>query len=307
MSSVVTMPSSRSIASRSAPLATMTARRKGLAVLHLAWERAARPSSIARAPPRRRLELRDRRARRRARGSRSGGPSRAARRRPPPRPADEVGVDLVREEGDERRQQRRHRRAGSGAGSRTRRGRPPRSAAGTAARTSWRARRRSRRSSAPPSCSRRRPCARSPSRDHPLQARERPPVEVRALAGLDLARSRTDPSPSAFAYRTQNEYVFQSVSKNWRTASPTCLGGEPVARPRLLGGEVVPAERVGAVEVDHLPRVDDVAAALRHLLAVGVEDQPEADAVAVAGLVEEQGRDREQRVEPAAGLVDAPR
>ena len=54
---------------------------------------------------------------------------------------------------------------------------------------------------------------------------------------------------------------------------------------------------------EHLPGVDDVAAALRHLLALGVEDQAEADAVAEAGLVEEQGRLGEQRVEPAAGLV----
>ena len=53
----------------------------------------------------------------------------------------------------------------------------------------------------------------------------------------------------------------------------------------------------------HLPRVDDVAAALRHLLAVGVEDQPEADAVAIARAVEQQRRLGEQRVEPAARLV----
>ena len=55
---------------------------------------------------------------------------------------------------------------------------------------------------------------------------------------------------------------------------------------------------------DHVPGVDDVALALRHLLALGVEDQAEADAVAIAGGVEEQGRLGEQRVEPAAGLVD---
>ena len=82
---------------------------------------------------------------------------------------------------------------------------------------------------------------------------------------------------------------------------------EAVAGPGLLGGQVVPAEGVGAVGGDHVPGVDDVAAALRHLLALGVEDQAEADAVAVAGLVEEQGRLGEQRVEPAAGLVRSPR
>ncbi len=55
---------------------------------------------------------------------------------------------------------------------------------------------------------------------------------------------------------------------------------------------------------DHVPGIDDVAFALRHLLALGVEDQAEADAVAIAGGVEEQGRLGEQGVEPAAGLVD---
>ena len=79
---------------------------------------------------------------------------------------------------------------------------------------------------------------------------------------------------------------------------------EAVARPGLLGGQVVPAEGVGAVGGDHVPGLDHVALALRHLLALGVEDQAEADAVAVAGGVEEQGRLGEQRVEPAAGLVD---
>ena len=43
----------------------------------------------------------------------------------------------------------------------------------------------------------------------------------------------------------------------------------------------VPAERVGALAVEHGPGLDDVALALAHLLALGVEDQAEADDVAV--------------------------
>ena len=43
---------------------------------------------------------------------------------------------------------------------------------------------------------------------------------------------------------------------------------------------------------------------LRHLLALGVEDQAEADDVLVRRAVEQQRRDREQRVEPAARLVE---
>ena len=82
------------------------------------------------------------------------------------------------------------------------------------------------------------------------------------------------------------------------------LGREAVSGPRLLGGEEVPAEGVGAELVEHLPGGDDVALRLRHLLAFAVEDQAEADDVLVARLVEEHGRLGEQRVEPAAGLVD---
>ena len=56
--------------------------------------------------------------------------------------------------------------------------------------------------------------------------------------------------------------------------------------------------------VDDVPRRDDVAERLRHLLALGVGDVAEAQHGLVGALVEEQRRDRDQRVEPAAGLVD---
>ena len=70
--------------------------------------------------------------------------------------------------------------------------------------------------------------------------------------------------------------MFQSWSRNWRTRLADRLGREQVAVPRLLGGEEVPAERVGAVAVDDLPRHDDVAERLGHLLALGIGDVAEA-------------------------------
>ena len=82
------------------------------------------------------------------------------------------------------------------------------------------------------------------------------------------------------------------------------LQREAVAVPRLLGGEEVPAQGVGAEAVEHLPGRDDVALGLRHLLALGVGDEAEADDALVGGAVEQQRRDRVQRVEPAARLVD---
>ena len=81
------------------------------------------------------------------------------------------------------------------------------------------------------------------------------------------------------------------------------LQREAVAVPRLLGGEEVPAQRVGAVAVDDLPRLDRVAQRLGHLAAVLVEDEARGRRRSERGAVEQQRRDRQQRVEPAARLV----
>ena len=79
---------------------------------------------------------------------------------------------------------------------------------------------------------------------------------------------------------------------------------EAVPVPRLLGGEEVPAERVGAEALQDIPGHHDVALGLRHLLPLAVEDQAEAHDVAVRRLIAEEHRDRVQRVEPPARLVD---
>ena len=49
---------------------------------------------------------------------------------------------------------------------------------------------------------------------------------------------------------------------------------------------------------------DDVALRLRHLLPLAVEDEPEADDGLVGRAIEEQHADGQQRVEPAARLVE---
>ena len=64
------------------------------------------------------------------------------------------------------------------------------------------------------------------------------------------------------------------------------LDAEQVAVPRLLGRQEVPAEGVRAVAVDDVPRHDDVAERLRHLLALGIGDVAEAE----DGLVRATGR-----------------
>ena len=87
---------------------------------------------------------------------------------------------------------------------------------------------------------------------------------------------------------------------------PSCTASarEAVAGPRLLRGEVVPAERVGAMRVQHVPRVDRVAARLRHLVALRVRHVADADGVSERDVSEQQRRHRERRIEPAARLVD---
>ena len=154
-------------------------------------------------------------------------------------------------------------------------------------------------------CSRSRPSARAPSRPSPAAAR----------APSGRGRCRCGSSRGATGEVARAEALGVGVEDPERVGVPEReeelahrladrLDREAVAGPGLLGGQVVPAEGVGAVGGDHVPGLDHVAAALRHLLALGVEDQAEADAVAVARGVEEQGRLGEQRVEPAAGLVD---
>src|SRR6185437_517910 len=81
------------------------------------------------------------------------------------------------------------------------------------------------------------------------------------------------------------------------------LRREAVAVPRLLGREEVPAEGVGAIAVEHLPGLDRVALGLGHLLALLVEDQAEADDVAVGRLLAQQSPHREKQVDPPARLI----
>src|SRR5215207_4939674 len=77
--------------------------------------------------------------------------------------------------------------------------------------------------------------------------------------------------------------------------------------PRVAGtrGRVErPAQGVGALFLEDVPGVYDVAERFTHLLALGVEDVPEDLAGSVRAPAEQHRRDREQRVEPPPRLVD---
>ena len=79
---------------------------------------------------------------------------------------------------------------------------------------------------------------------------------------------------------------------------------EPARVPGARGREQVPAQGVGALAVEHVVGLHHVAAALAHLLAVGVEDVAQAEHRLVGAAALDQGGHRQQAVEPAAGLVD---
>ena len=74
--------------------------------------------------------------------------------------------------------------------------------------------------------------------------------------------------------------------------------------PRRGVGVEVPSDGVGALLVEHRPGIDDVALVLAHLDAVLIVDVAQNDAVLEGRAAEEDGRDGEQRIEPAARLID---
>ncbi len=83
------------------------------------------------------------------------------------------------------------------------------------------------------------------------------------------------------------------------------VGVELQVIPRLRVGEHVEAHGVGAIFVDHLEWVGDVAHMLRHLVALGIEHETGGDDVLEGYRTEHHRGDGVEREEPAARLVDA--
>ena len=77
-----------------------------------------------------------------------------------------------------------------------------------------------------------------------------------------------------------------------------------VRQPRCAVLIEVPADRIRTVLPQRIHRIDGVALRLRHLAAVLVLHMAENDDVLVRRLVKEQRRDGDERIEPAARLID---
>ena len=132
------------------------------------------------------------------------------------------------------------------------------------------------------------------------QPREDPAVEARSAGSASARRS-------SFDVRVQDVEAVRvpQLPEEQPHALADRVHREAVAVPRLLGGEEVPAERVGAEAVDDLPRRRRCCPSdFDIFLPSSSRISPRQTTLRKSRLVEEQGRDREQRVEPAARLVE---
>ena len=82
------------------------------------------------------------------------------------------------------------------------------------------------------------------------------------------------------------------------------LAVEAVGQPRGGVRVEIPANRVRAVGVERVERVNGVALGLRHLLTVLILNVAEDENILIGSSVEQQGRYGEQRIEPASRLID---
>ena len=67
---------------------------------------------------------------------------------------------------------------------------------------------------------------------------------------------------------------------------------ETVRQPRCTVDIEIPADRVCAVSLQCIERINRIALGLTHLLSVLILDMPQNDNILVRRLVKEQGRDR---------------
>ena len=147
--------------------------------------------------------------------------------------------------------------------------------------------------------------------DEALHAREHPAIEL----GLGADRQRLAGRHPAVGARVGDQEVVGVPQRQDRgldhVADDQALLVVLVATkahrlgPHDRARDQVGPQRVGPEALDHAHRVGVVLEPLGHLLAVGGEDQPVDDHVLERWPAKERGREHVQRVEPAAGLIEA--
>ena len=130
------------------------------------------------------------------------------------------------------------------------------------------------------------------ARDHFIEPGQEPAIRGRPLAGWRRVRFGGR-IPILGVAPEEVVRGAQRVQKSARHLRNLLLI-EPLRQPDLTLTEQVEPDRIGAVCADHLPRIDHVAAALRHLLPVHVQHVLVHDHVLVDQRVERRHADREQ-------------
>ena len=82
------------------------------------------------------------------------------------------------------------------------------------------------------------------------------------------------------------------------------LLGETARLARRARRIEIPAKGIGAVLVDHRPRVNGVSLAFGHFLPMLIEDMPQRNDIFIGDRFKEHGGDGMKTVEPAARLID---
>ena len=139
--------------------------------------------------------------------------------------------------------------------------------------------------------------------DHRVEAREAPLVHDRQLIVVERVLRRIEVVDVGVEHEERVR-----VPERAHELALAFLDGivvEAVRQPRCAVLVEIPADGVSAVLLQCLHRIDGIALRLRHLAAFLVLDVAEDDDIAVRCLVEEQRRDGDERVEPAARLVDS--
>ena len=139
--------------------------------------------------------------------------------------------------------------------------------------------------------------------DEGVETAYQPPVEKGPACVGHLGGSRVEPVDVGI----QREHGIRVVQGSEELAAHFLHPGlvELQVVPGLGVGKHIPAQRVGTVAVEGLERVDGVAEALAHLLALPVEHESVGYHPPESGSAAHHGMYRVQGIEPAARLVDA--
>ncbi len=144
--------------------------------------------------------------------------------------------------------------------------------------------------------------ARLPHR--PRQLRRDPPVHQRALGHRRRGRRVVGVEPRGVRVRHEERVDVPQRQQELPDDLVEDLVADPSRLPRRSGGEHPPPQRICALALERLPRIEHVAEGFRHLPPVLGHEVPQAHDVAVGRGVEVQHALGHQRVEPTARLVD---